>query len=134
MELNVDKRLKTAKFARRIFLESKTNVETCRKHSPYFGVFYKFLLKSVKSVNRTFSAMGYWFKALYRQICQWMQNYFSGKCEAGYIGYIYLILFNIQHSTVEYSTGHNVIYTTYIFYQVVSLSSAWFIGAISTLQ
>ena len=35
-----------------------------------------------------------------------------------------MIFFNIQHSTVEYSTGDNVIYTTYIFYQVVSLSSA----------
>ena len=33
------------------FWENQANVKTSRKLSPYIGVFYKFVSKSVKSVN-----------------------------------------------------------------------------------
>ena len=66
VRLNVGKRLKNAKFIRRIqnhFLwEGKANVEPSRKVSKYIEVFYKFTLKSVKSVNRIFWAIEHWFK------------------------------------------------------------------------
>ena len=43
-----------------IFLGKRENVETSGKPSPYIGVFYKFLLKSVKSVNGIFSMIECW--------------------------------------------------------------------------
>ena len=52
--------------------ESEANVETLQKRSPYTWVFYKFLLKSVKILNRILWAREYWFKALKYQI--WLTN------------------------------------------------------------
>ena len=46
------------------FWESEAKVETLPKPSPYIWVSYKFVLKSVKSLNRIFWATEYWFKAL----------------------------------------------------------------------
>ena len=54
------------------FWESKANLETLQKISPLISVFYIFVLKSVKSLNRIFWAMEYWFKALKFQI--WLTN------------------------------------------------------------
>ena len=51
------------------FWESKTNLGTFEKLFPSIGVSYKILLKSVKSLNRIFVAIEYWFKALEGQIC-----------------------------------------------------------------
>ena len=52
------------------FWESKTNLETLEKLFPSIGVSYKMLFKSVKSLDRIFVAIEYWFKALECQICQ----------------------------------------------------------------
>ena len=52
--------------------ESKANLETRQKLSPYISVCYKFFLKFVNSLNRIFRAMEYWFKALKYQI--WLRN------------------------------------------------------------
>ena len=52
--------------------ESETNLGTFLKLSPYIGVSYKFVLKSVKSLNWICWGMEYWFKALGRQI--WSTN------------------------------------------------------------
>ena len=46
------------------FWESKTNVETLQKPSPYNVVSYEFVLNSVKSLNRILWATEYWFKIL----------------------------------------------------------------------
>ena len=54
------------------FSESETNLTTLQKLSPYIGVSYKFVLKSVKSLNWICWGMEYWFKALGRQI--WSTN------------------------------------------------------------
>ena len=54
------------------FLEREANVETLQKFSPYIWVFYKFVLKSVKSLNRMLWATEYWFKALKWEI--WLTN------------------------------------------------------------
>ena len=64
------------------FWESEANVETLQKPSPYIWVSYKFVLKSVKSLNRILWATEYWFKALKCQI--WLTNTkpFSWESEA----------------------------------------------------
>ena len=54
------------------FWESEANVETLQKPSPYIWVSYKFVLKSVKSLNRILWATEYWFKALKCKI--WLTN------------------------------------------------------------
>ena len=54
------------------FWESETNVETFQKLSPYIRVFYKFVLKTVKSWNRILWALEYWFKTSKCQI--WLTN------------------------------------------------------------
>ena len=54
------------------FWESEAKLETLLKLSPYIGVSYKFVLKSIKSLNRIFVVIGYWFKALECQI--WSTN------------------------------------------------------------
>ena len=54
------------------FWESEAKLETLQKLSPYTGVFYKFVLKSAKTLNRIFWAMEYWLKALECQI--WLTN------------------------------------------------------------
>ena len=52
--------------------ESEANLETLQKVSLYIWVSYKFVLKSVKSLNRIFWATEYWFKAFKCQI--WLRN------------------------------------------------------------
>ena len=54
------------------FWESEANIETLQKFSSYIRVFYKFVFKSVKSLNRIFLATEYWFKALKCRI--WLMN------------------------------------------------------------
>ena len=54
------------------FSKSKANVETLQKRSPYIGVSYKFVLKSVKSLNWILWATEYGFKALKCKI--WLRN------------------------------------------------------------
>ena len=54
------------------FWESKTKLETLQKLFPYIEVSFKFALKSVKTLNRVFWAMEYWFKAWECQI--WLTN------------------------------------------------------------
>ena len=44
--------------------ESEKNLETLHKLSAYIGVSYKFVLKSVKGLNRISRVIEYWFKAL----------------------------------------------------------------------
>ena len=51
------------------FWESKANLETLEKLFPSIGVSYKMLFKSVKSLDRIFVVIEYWFKALECQIC-----------------------------------------------------------------
>ena len=46
------------------FLEGDANVEPLQKLSPSIWVFYKFVLKSIKSLNRILWATEYWFRAL----------------------------------------------------------------------
>ena len=46
------------------FWESEKNHGTLQKLSPYNGLSYKFVLKSVESLNRIFWVIEYWFKAL----------------------------------------------------------------------
>ena len=48
--------------------ESEENVETIQKFSPYIWVSYKFVLKSVKILNRISWATESWFKVLKCQI------------------------------------------------------------------
>ena len=54
------------------FCESKANLETLQKSFTYIWVSYKFILKSVNSLNRMFWTTEYWFKALKYQI--WLTN------------------------------------------------------------
>ena len=44
-------------------------LETLKNFSPYIGVSFKFVSKSVKNLNRIFSVIEYWFEALEWQIC-----------------------------------------------------------------
>ena len=46
------------------FWEGDANVEPLQKLSPSIWVFYKFVLKSIKSLNRILWATEYWFRAL----------------------------------------------------------------------
>ena len=64
------------------FWESKINLGTLEKLFPYIGVSYKFVLKSVKSLNRIFWAMDYSFKALQCQIWSTNTKSFFWKNEA----------------------------------------------------
>ena len=64
------------------FWESKINLGTLEKLFPYIGVSYKFVLKSVKSLNRIFWAMDYLFKALQCQIWSTNTKSFFWKNEA----------------------------------------------------
>ena len=61
------------------FWESEANVQTLWKPFPYISVFYKFVLKSVKSVNRLLWATEYWFKASKYQV--WFMNTKPFLCE-----------------------------------------------------
>ena len=51
------------------FWESKANLETLQILSRYIWDSYKFVLTSVKKLNRIFWAIEYWLKALKWQIC-----------------------------------------------------------------
>ena len=64
------------------FMESQAYLETLQKRFSYIWVSYKFLLKSVKSLNWIFCATEYWCKALKCQI--WLTNTkpFYWECEA----------------------------------------------------
>ena len=57
---------------KQFFWESKANVETLQKPSPYISASYKFILMSVKSLNLILWASEYWLKALKCQI--WLTN------------------------------------------------------------
>ena len=59
--------------------ESEKNLETLHKLSAYIGVSYKFVLKSVKGLNRISRVIEYWFKALECQLGRRIQNHVSGK-------------------------------------------------------
>ena len=59
--------------------ESEKNLETLHKLSAYIGVSYKFVLKSVKGLNRISRVIEYWFKALECRIWLTIQNHVSGK-------------------------------------------------------
>ena len=54
------------------FLESDANIETLQKPSRYIWDSYKFVSKSVKSLNRILWATEYWLKTLKWQI--WLTN------------------------------------------------------------
>ena len=54
------------------FWKSDTKLKTLQNLFLYIGVSYKFALKSLKSLNRIFWSMEYWFKALESQI--WLIN------------------------------------------------------------
>ena len=54
------------------FWESEVKLQTLQKLSPYIRVSYKFVLKSVKDLNRIFWVIEYWFKAVECQI--WSTN------------------------------------------------------------
>ena len=62
-----------------IYWESEANVETLQKLSPYIWVSYKFVLKSVNSLNWIFLGTEYWFKTLKCQI--WLTNTKPFFCE-----------------------------------------------------
>ena len=48
--------------------ENEAKLKTLKKLSPYIGVSFKFVLKTIKSLNQIFVNMEYWFKALECQI------------------------------------------------------------------
>ena len=50
------------------FRKNETNFSALQKRSPYIGVSYKFVLKSVKSLNKILWVIEYWFEALECQI------------------------------------------------------------------
>ena len=54
------------------FWESEAKIQTLQRLFLYIGVSYKFVLKSVKGLNRNFCVIEYWFKALECQI--WLTN------------------------------------------------------------
>ena len=61
------------------FWESEANLETLQKLSPYIRVSYKFVLTSVKKLNRIFLMIEI-ASRLYNAIFGWeIQNRFSGK-------------------------------------------------------
>ena len=55
-----------------MFWESEAKLQTLQKFSPYIWISYKLVLKSLKSLNRIFWKIEYWFKALEWQI--WSMN------------------------------------------------------------
>ena len=61
------------------FWENGTNLQILEKLSPYIGVSDKFVLKSVKSLNRIFWVIEYWLKFLEAKFDRQIQNYFSRK-------------------------------------------------------
>ena len=54
------------------FWENEARLESLQKVSPCFGVWYRFVLESIKSLNRIFSGLEYWLKACECQI--WSSN------------------------------------------------------------
>ena len=50
------------------FRKNETNFSALQKRSPYIGVSDKFVLKSVKSLNKILWVIEYWFEALECQI------------------------------------------------------------------
>ena len=50
------------------FWKRETKLQTLQKLSPYIGVSYKFVLKSVNSLNRFFWVIQDWFEALECQV------------------------------------------------------------------
>ena len=64
------------------FLESEAKLQTLQKLSTYIRVSYKFVLKSVKTLNRIFWAIEYWFKALECQIQSTNTKSFFWESEA----------------------------------------------------
>ena len=63
------------------FCISEANVETLQKLSIYIWVSYKFVMKSVNSLNWISWATECWFKALKCQYWSTNQNHFSGKAK-----------------------------------------------------
>ena len=61
---------------RPFFWEIEANLEPPEKLSPYIGIYYNFVLKSVKSLNRIFWIMEHWFKALEWQIWFMIKKHF----------------------------------------------------------
>ena len=62
------------------FWESEAKLQTLQKFSPYIGVSFKFVLNSVKRLNRiSFWAVEYWSKTLECQFGRPIQKHFSGK-------------------------------------------------------
>ena len=62
------------------FWESEAKLQTLQKFSPYIGVFFKFVLNSVKHLNRiSFWAVEYWSKTLECHFDRRIQKHFSGK-------------------------------------------------------
>ena len=61
------------------YCKSREKLEALKQLSSYIGASFTFCLKSVKSLNRMFSAIEYWFKALECQI--WWTNTILFLCE-----------------------------------------------------
>ena len=61
------------------YCKSMEKLEALKQLSPYIGASFTFCFKSVKSLNRMFSAIEYWFKALECQI--WWTNTILFFCE-----------------------------------------------------
>ena len=79
-----------------IFLESQTKLQTLQKLSPYIGGCYKFVLKSVKTLNRIFLAMENWFKSLECQVWWTNTNHFSGKVRQSFkLSKIFLLILGL---------------------------------------
>ena len=66
------------------FWESEAKLQTLQKLSLYIAVFYKFVLKSVKDLNRIFWVIEYWFKAVECQIWSTNTNHFSEKARQNF--------------------------------------------------
>ena len=66
------------------FWESEAKLETLQKLSASIGVTYKFVLKCLKSRNRIFLDIKYWFKTL--ECLSWSTNTkpFSGKARQSF--------------------------------------------------
>ena len=94
--------------SRQFLWESDAKLETFQKHSLYIGVFYKFVLNSVKTLNRIQNH----FSVKARLTLKPFEKVFCfGVCEKSQL--IVIIAFSnflyVEHSTVEYSTGYMVI-------------------------
>ena len=86
--LNIGTRLKNVKFGqqtkKQFFCKSEANFEIFQKRFPYIGVYYKYVLKSVKSLNRILWVMEYWFKVLQCKIWSTNTKPFFWESEAGF--------------------------------------------------